>query len=378
MTNADDKKRVTLVAACKRAIERASRGEVATHAIAEDLRFALDAGNEGTGEMRVVELRDCALQTFEAQRARWDDADPVEPTLLTGLHMLDAASGVLECGSLLVVNGPEESGRTALVLRIAHEVSRLGHSVVFVTHREPAQALAHRVILGCGAFDDDPNTRCERWEALVRATDDLMQASMTVVSVDRAAGAPLRQVLAVLDERRIADEPPPTLLVVDDVDDAHEGSFVALRTLKRWARRHGSAVVAVTRRTESLFAHGPLEPDSVLRLARSEPNLIAMRCGRGAGRSELRGGLVFSDARGWFDFDASNERHAAEGEAARAGWEQVFAEERRRAASGMPFAPDDRCDQDVRGDPIDGRDPEELEQRAASLLEVEIAAEGAR
>jgi hypothetical protein len=67
----------------------------------------------------------------------------------------------------------------------------------------------------------------------------------------------------------------------------------------------------------------------VLRLARSEPNLIAMRCGRGAGRSELRGELVFSDARGWFDFEASNERHAAEGEAARAGWERVFAEERR-------------------------------------------------
>lgn len=308
MDDVDEIQRRSLIAACRRAIAQAERAERGAREIAEDLRYALDggAGDAGVGETRAMPVHDSAMRAFRDLQARFENPHFSENDLATGLAPIDEAFGGLARGALHVVCGPGESGRTALALAIASEVARRGVPTLFVSHREPPQALTYRLMFGEAGFADDRSIGGERWDALVQSTLEISESALTLGGVDRAANTPLRRVLEALDVRRGADAPAPTLLIVDDADEAPEGTFAALRTLKRWARRHGSAVIAVTRRTESLHTHGPLEPDAVVRLARPEPGVIVMRGTQGGGNGELRAPLVFSAGRGWIDVGASN------------------------------------------------------------------------
>jgi hypothetical protein len=315
MNDVEEQQRRELIAACQRALEQAAQGEATTREIAEALRLALDAGATGADEPRAVALAACVRRAFEDLKARWEDPPLGVDALRTGLDPIDHTFGGLERGSLLVISGSEQSGRTALALRLADGIARNGLPSLFLSHREPVQALALRLMFGDAGLGDDETFGARVWDDFVRSSGELSEIPLWLVGVDRAARAPLHGLLEALDDRREPRDSPPALLIVDDVDEAPEGTFAALRTLKRWARRHGAAVVAVTRRTESLYAHGPLEPDAALRLSRPEPGVIAV-CGIDGGRHRaLRARLVFSEARGWIDFVASNVAYEEEQEA---------------------------------------------------------------
>jgi hypothetical protein len=296
-----------LSAACKRALAEAELDYRPAAAISEGLLRDLARAAPRT--------RPAGLQAFDgvfrAMRTIQARFERSRPTLgiATGLTALDEALGGLHRGEVVLISGASASGRSALALHLAHAVASAKAPTVLRCFEEPTTTVMLRMLLGAAQAEDANTFTSEAWDRLVGATGDLSQTPLWVVDDGPATISSLGVFCDGLDARlRPEFALGLSLVVVDDVDAVRGGIHLALRTLKRLARKRNVAVVATAPRGVELRKLADEGPDVDLRVRRPDAHTVVVQGGRVDGGRELRAELVLTGGARWIHAEASNAR----------------------------------------------------------------------
>ena len=258
--NAGDYARAVLrLAALRRLLELSAEladavraGDATGPEIIERHEAALVALRSSDLEHAPITLAALAARTEAAIRLRAEHPDTV-PGLATGLVDLDALTGGLHPGNLVILAARPAMGKTALAQQIATRAGRHGARVAIFSLEMDREELGERAFTAAGCIDGDRlrtgRLRQDDWPEIMRVADDL--GSLSDVVIDDRGGVGIGYIRSTCRRLR-RDLGGLDLVVVDYLQllagDRGEREYdtvtAASKGLKALAKDHGCPVLA--------------------------------------------------------------------------------------------------------------------------------------